>query len=115
MVVSFSETWLNDNCPTNELLFPSFQYPERKDRTRARYGGVIVYIKNNLSYIRRSDLEPNGLECIWIQLMLSNKKQILYGAFYRPPNSDAAYTSLIEDSIGLATDTNISDIIITGD
>ena len=46
---------------------------------------------------------------------LSNKKQILYGAFYRPPNSDAAYTSLIEDSIGLATDTNISDIIITGD
>ena len=47
--------------------------------------------------------------------MLSNKKQILYGAFYRPPNSDAAYTPLIEDSIGLATDTNISDIIITGD
>ena len=50
-VITFSETWLNDNCPTNELLFPSFQYPERKDRTHDRYGGVIVYIKNNLSFI----------------------------------------------------------------
>ena len=44
-VISFSETWLNDDCPTNDLLFPSFQYPERKDRTHDRYGGVTVHIK----------------------------------------------------------------------
>ena len=54
-VVSFSETWLNDYCATNDLFFPSF-HPERKDRTHDRYWGVIVYIKNNLSYIRRLDL-----------------------------------------------------------
>ena len=36
----------------------------------------------------------------------------MYGVFYRPPNSD--YYSLIEDSIGLAVDSGISDIIITG-
>ena len=35
--------------------------------------------------------------------------------FYRPPNSDAAYLSNIEDSILLALDTQINNIIITGD
>ena len=97
------------------VLLMTYSFHHFTDRTHDRYWGVIVYIKNNLSYIRRSDLEPNGLECIWIQLMISNKKQILCGAFYRPPNSHAAYTSLKEDLIGVATDTNISDVIITGD
>ena len=35
--------------------------------------------------------------------------------FYRPPNSDAAYLSSIEDSIGFAADSGISEIIVTGD
>ena len=100
---------------SEELIFPSFHPPERKDRNDDRYGGVILYVKNTLSYIRRHDLEPNRLECIWIQITSSNKRNILYGVFYRPPNSDSAYYSLNEDSIGLAMDSDISDVIITGD
>ena len=114
-IVSFSETWLHDEYSSNELLFPSFYPPERKDRVSDRYGGVILYIKNTLSYFRRHDLEPNGLECILIQIKSKNNRNNLYGVFYRPPNSDSAYYTLIEDSIGLAMDLNISDVIITGD
>ena len=40
---------------------------------------------------------------------------VLIGTFYRPPNSLNAIFSSIEDSIGLAFDSNIQDIIITGD
>ena len=40
--------------------------------------------------------------------------RILFGLFYRPPNS-ALYLSAIEDSIFLALDTQISNIIVTGD
>ncbi|XP_060568897.1 uncharacterized protein LOC132727429, partial [Ruditapes philippinarum] len=61
------------------------------------------------------DLELNRLECIWIELILCNNRHILFSIFYRPPNSDVIYNNLIEDSIGLAIDTNIPDIIITGD
>ena len=39
----------------------------------------------------------------------------MYGAFYRPPNADSSYFSLIEDWIALARDTDISDLIVTGD
>ena len=39
----------------------------------------------------------------------------LIGTFYRPPNSNNMVISTIEDSIGLAFDTNIKNILITGD
>ena len=114
-VVSLSETWLHDGIFSDELLFPSFLSPECKDRVHDRYGGVILYIKNNLSYTRRNDLEIGGLECIWIQIKSNNNRNILYGVFYRPPNSDSTYTSPIEDSIDLAINSDIAVVIITGD
>lgn len=36
-------------------------------------------------------------------------------SYYRPPNSATLYNTLIADFIGLAVDTNSSDIIIIGD
>ena len=72
-------------------------------------------MKDSIVYMRRLDLELNRLESIWIGMQLNNSRNILYGVFYRPPNSSLLYTSLIEDSIGLAVYTNITDIIIMGD
>ena len=42
-------------------------------------------------------------------------KQALAQIFYRPPNADAVYYSAVEESIHLASDSGIHDIIITGD
>ena len=42
-------------------------------------------------------------------------KKHLIGTFYRPPNSPNAVLSSIEDSISLALDTNIQNILLTGD
>ena len=42
-------------------------------------------------------------------------RRLLFGLFYRPPSSDAECLTSIENSIALAVDTGISDIIITGD
>ena len=114
-LVSFSETWLDKSVSSQDLLFPTFHPPERKDRLSDRYGGVILYVKDTLTYTRRYDLELNRLECIWIQIKLHNKNNVLYGVFYRPPSSDSVYNSLVEDSIGLAIDSTISDVIVTGD
>lgn len=74
----------------------------------------MIYVKDGLFYKRRYDLEIRAVESIWIEL-IHNRKSILYGLFYRPPNTDIQYFSNIEDSIALAIDTAISDIIITGD
>ena len=100
---------------TNELLLHSFNTPERKDRTGDNHGGVIIYVKDSLYYKRREDLEPRNIESIWLELT-NNRKHVLFGLFYRPPNSNSNYFSDIEDSIALAVDSpGISEIIITGD
>ena len=92
-IISFTETWRSDNSPVSDLSLPSFHAPERKDRIADRYRGVMVYVKESISYVRRNDFEIAGLECIWIQIKLCNKRNILFGVFYRPPNSDSAYYS----------------------
>ena len=113
-ILAFTETWLNPSVPTNDLTIDSYKIPERKDRPGDSHGGVILYVKNNIHYTRRHDLELRGVESIWIELTLKHK-HILFGVFYRPPNSEAVVFSAIEDSINLAVDSGVNDIIITGD
>ena len=49
-----------------------------------------------------------------MEVSINNKKHLI-GTFYRSPNSTNQVLTMIEDSIGLAFDTNISDSLITGD
>ena len=113
-MLAFSETWLNQSISSDDLLFQSFNRPERKDRVGDSHGGVMIYVKEGIYYKRRDDLEIQGIECICIEVANHNKR-ILFALFYRPPNSNMSYLNDIEDSIALAVDTGISEIIITGD
>ena len=112
-ILAFSETWLCQNTKSEDLLITSFSLPERRDRDHDNHGGVILYVKNKLCYKRRLDLEPKSIECIWIELKLKCKT-ILFGIYYRPPNTNAANHLLIVNSINLACESNIDDVIITG-
>ena len=116
-ILAFSETWFHSALSTVDLQLQSFQSyhsPERKDGVSDNHGGVIIYVKDTLFYRRRNDLEPLGIECLWIEIIIKHKK-LLFGLFYRASNSNANYYTSIEDSISLAVDTGIKDIIIAGD
>ena len=94
-ILAFTETWLNPQFPTEELNMQSFHQPERKDRADS-YGGVILYIKEYIYYKRRTDLEINGVECIWVEIIICNKR-ILFGVLYRPPSTNAfQHNSLLD-------------------
>ena len=86
----------------------------RRDRVGDSHGGVCVYVKNNLYVRRRNDIEIQNLECVWIEITTHNKKVVI-GTFYRPPNSPNDTMAHIENSVGLAVDTNVQDILILGD
>ena len=75
-VLAFTETWLNPNIASDGISLIFYHHPELKDRVADNHGGVIVYIKDSIHYVRRSDLEPNGVECIWVELTLSNHQLI---------------------------------------
>ena len=95
-ILAFSETWLNPSVTKDDISLLSYHPLERKDRVADSHGGVIICIKDHIHYVRRADLEPIGVDCVWIELTLRHKC-ILFGLFYRPPNSDALSFSSLED------------------
>ena len=113
-ILLFSETWLNPSVSLNDLHIQSFNKAEWKGRVGDSHEGVLVYVKDNIHYRRRHDLEILGLKNIWIELSFKHKR-VLFSLFYRPPNFDQLYYIFLEDSIHLAIDTGIDDVIIIGD
>ena len=63
-ILAFRETWLNQSISSDDLLFQSFNRPERKDRAGDSHGGVMIYVKEGIYYKCRDDLEIRGIECI---------------------------------------------------
>ena len=112
-IICLTETWLDQRTLNNNLSLNEYNL-YRRDRVGDRYGGICVYAKQNTYSRRRQDLEPPNIECVWIEISTHNKKHLI-GTFYRPPNSTNEVISSIEDSIALAFDTNIPNILITGD
>ena len=113
-VLVFTESWLKPEIKNDDLLIDNFLPPFRVDRCNRPGGGVIIYVRDTLTCKRRTDLELQNLEAVWIEIVVKTKK-ILIGGFYRAPNSNADYFTLLDESIDRAHNTNIPDIVVTGD
>ncbi len=113
-ILVFTETWLSCDIDDDDLRIPNFTRPFRCDRPDRVGGGVAIYLRDNIHGTIRNDLSVNGLEAIWVETS-HNSKTILIGGFYRPPNSNNNYWSLIEESFDRAYNTRLDNIIITGD
>ena len=79
-IISLTETWLNDSLSNEDLMFNEFQDPFRKDGIGDSHGGVIVHVKHGNQCKRRLDLELVNIECVWIEIIVKNKK-LLIGTF----------------------------------
>ena len=112
-IITVSETWLSDNISNDNIIIPGFQPPIRCDRPDQAYGGVAVYVRNNLVCKARPDLSIPHLEAVWIETRLG-QEPLLVGTFYRAPGSLVAYWNLIDQSVQLAGNTT-SKYIILGD
>ena len=90
-ILAFSDTWLNNSISSDDLLLQQYHPPERKDRVGDSHVGVIIYVRENIHYTRRRDLEPKDIGCLWIELTC--KKHVLFALFYRP-QAQRLHTSL---------------------
>ena len=112
-ILSFSDTWRNPSVSLNDLHIQSFNKPKWRDRVGYSHEGVLIYVKDNIHYHPRHDLEILGLENKWNDLSFKHK-HVLFSLFYRLPNSDQLYYYSFEYPIQLAINTGINDVI-TGD
>ena len=111
--ICLSETKLNDHIATKKLMIDSYHNPIRKDRNINNGGGLMVYIKNDIFYKHRPDLENAELENIWLEIR-SLKNKYLLCHFYRPLNATSDFWEKFDNTIEKAAEENI-DLIIFGD
>ena len=81
-VFTLSETWLDSSIHDSEINIPGYVV-ERSDRNR-HGGDVAVYIKGDIHYKRRYDVENvNNIESVWLEIQQVHKKSIIIGfSFY---------------------------------
>jgi hypothetical protein len=90
-VIALTETWLS---PNNVDRYTVLDYSvESLCRQNKRGGGVMLLIKNGLSYKVREDLSMSSkiIECIFIEIekhVFNSTQNILVGCIYRPPNTN---------------------------
>ena len=98
-IFGLSETKLQSFHPDNIYEIDGYQKPFRRDRKEKQGGGILLYAKNGVSCQRRSDLEHENLECIWLEVKPNKSKPFLVGHIYRPPNSGIIWNETFEDCI----------------
>ena len=82
-LLTFSETWFDGEISDSEINIPGYTV-FRMDR-ESKDGGVAVYARNDISVIRRTDLEIEGVEGLWLELILPKSRDFLSVLFIDPP------------------------------
>jgi len=115
-IFGVSESLLKATTPSAVLNIRGYSF-ERRDRGK-NGGGVCVYIKEGIDYIRRPDLENPETECIWLEIILKHSKSYLIGILYRPPdNSKHLHKNFLEklsNTLSIIGNSN-KETIILGD
>ena len=91
-----TETLLQNATPTS--LIDISRYTSERNNRSSKGGGVGVYIKENIEYIRRNDLNDENVEAVWIEILQNNLKSCVLGVLYRPPVSSKHPSKNFESS-----------------
>ena len=91
-IIALSETWLDDSVTDAEICIEGYSVL-RRDRNR-HGGGVCLYIKNEIAFNPRSDLNSDQIETVWVDLLLPKSKPITVGSCYRPPDDNNFLSNL---------------------
>jgi len=78
---------------------PGYNFIKENSQTQA--GGVGAYIKNNLKYLQRRDLQFKmyGCENIWLEI-LGKRQKIIIGIVYRHPQYNIdEFSQLLSETI----------------
>ena len=80
---------LKDSLPSNNIKISGYE-EFIFEPTETNCGGTGFYIKDNLDFIIRKDLQinsPSHYESMFIEIIFPNKKNLIVGCIYRHPSS----------------------------
>lgn len=113
-ILVLTETWLSNKISDEDVELPNFKKPFRYDRNDRLGGGVAIYVRDTLHAIQRNDLDVNGVEAVWVEIHVCQRK-LLVGGIYRPPNSNNTQWLNMEHSLDQAFNQHVDNILVAGD
>jgi hypothetical protein len=112
-VLAITETWFNSNSLVKINGYSHYLL----NRSEGRGGGVAVYIREELCSHEVNLLDLSS-EQVWCGIELGSSK-LLVGCLYRPPFSDRATNTNINESLNaackLVEDKKYTDLLVMGD
>ena len=119
-IITLSETWLKDNKDRLEYVsFPCFS-KDFRNRDNIKGGGVGAYIRDNIKYKQRKDIENTqpDMEHLWLEIQGKSKhSKLLLGNFYRSEamHRPSVWLDKFEDLISYITTQWDGLLVRTGD
>jgi exonuclease III len=119
-LITLSETHISSDETGREELFALSGYVFlKRNRDYGRGGGVSMYVKDGITFKRRSDLENStAIKCLWIEIFLKSAKSFIVGCFYCPPETSKYHQSnfndLLQDHLRIIEKEN-KETILMGD
>lgn len=111
-MLGLSESKLGCEVPDSFYQIENFQC-FRKDKVQGS-GGLLIYVKNDVSCKRREDLEHVNFESVWLEVFPKCSKSFLVGHFYRNPQSNITWNETFDDQVEKVMDEN-KEVFILGD
>jgi len=106
-IIAITEPWLN-SCILDHEILPSGYQLNRKDRQDRQGGDILFASRNHHQVIKRNDLQP---DC---EVHIASGSKILFGIFYRPPNTGIDYL-LLQESCSRINNFNFNKIFLVED
>ena len=102
-ILGITETWLQDNdlIKLKRYEIPNYS-PEHNARANGMRGGVALYIRNDVDYVRRTDISVTHSESLWIEIKMRKKeKPVLIGVIYSSPcgRSEQAFCDAMAETL----------------
>ena len=107
---SITETWLDASYTDQSIKIEGYNLIRRDRDTYA--GGVCIYIREDLAFNPRIDLQNINLEDVWVEILLPRTKPIVIGTCYKAPDNNNLTESL-ENTLNLVNPE--SEIYVLGD
>ena len=87
-ILLINETKLDSTVHDSDVYIPGFEIVRKDRRVNERKGGgVCIYLRTNLNYRIRDDLNDDDLECLIVEISKPQSSTFLVATWYRPPNS----------------------------
>ena len=111
-ILALNETRL-DSTISDNLVHIEGYIIIRRDRNRSG-GGVCIYLRSNINYRLRADLNNERFEILSIDIFKPNSVPFNITALYRPPSCNVGFFSSLE-KIVQTLDVESKEFILLGD